>query len=170
MNTNSAFTGSFTVNPFWYQQFDLKQIRILIGGQPIVDFDIADNCRLYVTTMRAMNFQDAIPSIPIDDFKDHYVLVFDLASMQDATENCHYLELVGEPVRLELNLPILLKTLLNSLYWVKECQWLQLTSLVLLGRMCKNGQFCSATHYQSYPCAQVSGPRFVPLRLCSNSR
>ena len=35
--------------------------------------------------------------------KDHYVLVFDLTSMQDATENCHYPELVGEPLRLELN-------------------------------------------------------------------
>ena len=103
MNTNSAFTGSFTENPFWYQQFDLRQIRILRRGQPIVDFDIAVNCRLYVTTMKAMNFQDDIPSIPIDDFKDHYVLVFDLTSMQDATENCHYPELVGEPLRLELN-------------------------------------------------------------------
>ena len=50
-----------------------------------------------------MNFQDDIPSIPIDNFKDHYVLVFDLTSMQDATENCHYPELVGEPLRLELN-------------------------------------------------------------------
>ena len=103
MNTNSAFTGSFTENPFWYQQFDLRQIRILRRGQPIVDFDTADNCRLYVTTMKAMNFQDDIPSIPIDDFKDHYVLVFELTSMQDATENCHYPELVGEPLRLELN-------------------------------------------------------------------
>ena len=53
--------------------------------------------------MKAMNFQDDIPSIPIDDFKDHYVLVFDLTSMQDATENCHYPELVGEPLRLQLN-------------------------------------------------------------------
>ena len=103
MNTNSAFTGSFTENPFWYQQFDLRQIRILRGGQPIVDFDTVDNCRLYVTTMKAMNFQDDIPSIHIDDFKDHYVLVFDLTSMQDATENCHYPELVGEPLRLELS-------------------------------------------------------------------
>ena len=103
MNTNSAFTGSFTENPFWYQQFDLRKIRILRGGQPIVDFDTADNCRLYVTTMKAMNLQDDIPSIRIDDFKDHYVLVFDLTSMQYATENCHYPELVGEPLRLELN-------------------------------------------------------------------
>ena len=103
MNTNSAFTGSYTENPFWYQQFDLRQISILTGGQPIVDFDAADNCCLCVTTMKAMNFQDDIPSIPIDNFKDHYVLVFDLTSMQDATENCHYPELVGEPLRLELN-------------------------------------------------------------------
>ena len=85
MNTNSAFTGSNTENPFQYQQFDLRQIRILREGQPIVDFDAADNCRLYVTTMKAMNFQDDISSIPIDNFKDHYVLVFDLTSMQDAT-------------------------------------------------------------------------------------
>ena len=50
-----------------------------------------------------MNFRDEIPSIPNDNFKDHYVLVFDLTSMQDATENCHYPEPVGEPLRLELN-------------------------------------------------------------------
>ena len=37
MNTNFAFTGSFTENLFWYQPFDLRQIRILRGGQPIVD-------------------------------------------------------------------------------------------------------------------------------------
>ena len=75
MITNSAFTGSFTKNPVWYLQFDLRQIRKLRGGQPIVDFDAAHNCRLYVTIMKAMNFQDDIPSIPIVNFKDLYVLV-----------------------------------------------------------------------------------------------
>ena len=103
MNTNSAFTGFYTKNPFWYQQFDLRQTRILRGGQPIVDFDAADNCRRYFTTMKAMNFQDDISSIPIGNFKDHYVLVFDLSSMKEATENCHYPEVVGEPLRLKLN-------------------------------------------------------------------
>ena len=71
MNTNSAFTGSYTEIPFCYQQFHLRQIRLLRGGQPIVDFDTVDNCRLYVTTMKAMNSQDDIPSIPIDNFEDH---------------------------------------------------------------------------------------------------
>ena len=51
---------------------------ILTGGQPIIDFDTADNYRLYVTTMKVMNFQDDISSILIDEFKNHSVLVFDL--------------------------------------------------------------------------------------------
>ena len=87
MNTNSAFTGSYTENQFWYQQLDLRQIRILKGGEPIVDFDAAHNSRLYDTTMKSKNLQDGIPSIPIDIVRDHYVLVFDLTSMQDAIEN-----------------------------------------------------------------------------------
>ena len=103
MNTTSAFAGSLAKNPFCYQHFDLRQSRTLRGGQAIVDFDAADSCHLYVTTMKAMNFQHDIPSIPIDHFKDHYVLVFDLTSMHDAAEKGHYPELVGEPLRLELN-------------------------------------------------------------------
>ena len=54
--------------------------------------------------MEAMNFQVDIPCIPIDNFNDHYILVFDLISRQDATENFQYPELVGEPLRLELNI------------------------------------------------------------------
>ena len=53
--------------------------------------------------MKARNFQDDIPSIPIDDFREHYVLLFDLTSMHDATQKCHYPEFVGEPLRLEVN-------------------------------------------------------------------
>ena len=109
MNSNSAFTGSYTENLFWYQQFDLRQKRLLRGGQPIINFAAADNCGLYVTTMIAMNFQDDIPSILIDNFKYHQVRVFYLTSIQAATENCHYPELVGEPLRLELNFTFLLE-------------------------------------------------------------
>ena len=46
MNTNAPSIGSYTENPFWYQQFDLRQIGILRGGQLIVDFEFADKCRL----------------------------------------------------------------------------------------------------------------------------
>ena len=109
MNTNSAFTSSYTENPFRYQQIDLRKKSMFLVEQPIVDYDAADNCRLYVTTMKAMNFRDDIPSIPFDDFKNHYELVFDLTSMQDSTEKCHYPELVGESLRLALNFTFLLE-------------------------------------------------------------
>ena len=88
LNTISAFTGSYTENPFWYQQLDLRQIKVLRGPQLMVHFDAADNCRLYVAIVASMNFQDDIPSIPIDNFKNHYVLLTDLRPMQDATKNC----------------------------------------------------------------------------------
>ena len=93
-----VYWKSFLVSTIWSQI-----IKILREDQPILDFDDADNCRLYVTTMKAMNFQDDITSARISNFNDHYVIEFDLTSMQDATENCHYPELVGEPLRLELN-------------------------------------------------------------------
>ena len=54
MNTNSAFTGSYTENPFGYQQFDRRQIRIFRGGQPIVDFDAADNSLLPLTMFQPL--------------------------------------------------------------------------------------------------------------------
>ena len=77
--------------------------------QPLVDFDATDTCHLHGTTKTAMSFRGDFPAIPIDDFKDYYVLVFDLTSMEDATEKCHYTELVGEPLRLELNFTFLLE-------------------------------------------------------------
>ena len=59
--------------------------------------------------MKAMNFHYDIPSMPTDNFKDHLVLVFDLTSMQVATENSHYAELIGEPLRLEPNFTFFLE-------------------------------------------------------------
>ena len=103
MNANSAFTGLSTEKPFWWKQFDLRQIGILRDGQPYVDLDDADNFRLNVTTVRARNFHEVIPSIPIEFFKNHFVLVFDWTSMQDAAGNWHYPEILGEPLRPKLN-------------------------------------------------------------------
>ena len=62
-----------------------------------MEIDVAGICCLYVTTMKAMNFQDDIPTFQIDNAKEHSVPMFDLTSMQDTGDDCHYPELVGEP-------------------------------------------------------------------------
>ena len=64
-----------------------------------------------------MSFLENIPSIPIDNFKDHYVLVFHLTPMQDATETFQHPELFVEPLSLELRFifPLIHVTELNVL-------------------------------------------------------
>ena len=90
MNSNSASNGSFAENPFGFRQVDLRDFRRLRGGQASVHHDTTDNCRFYVTTMKVTNFKDDILPIPIDSFNYHYIAVFDVTSMQDATEHSQY--------------------------------------------------------------------------------
>ena len=75
VNANSAFTGWYTENLFKYQQINIRLVKILRGGHPIVDFHDADECRFFAETMKAMNFQDDKPSKTFDKFKDYYVLL-----------------------------------------------------------------------------------------------
>ena len=73
---NSAFTGSQKRKSLWGQRLDLRQISKLWGGLSVMDFDAADNFRLCFKTMNAMNVQEEIPLLQIDNFVDHCVLVF----------------------------------------------------------------------------------------------
>ena len=86
LNTNSAVAGSFPENPCSYQQFHLRELRIIRGGRAIVSIDTTSPCRPYVTTMKAMQFKEDFPALPTEDFQNHYILVFDLTSLQDAAE------------------------------------------------------------------------------------
>ena len=54
-----------------------------------------------------MQFNEDFPARSMDDFPNHYILVFDLTSLQDAAEQLHYPELNGESLRLEMfsNIP-----------------------------------------------------------------
>ena len=51
--------------------------------------------------MKAMQFNEDLPTLPMEDFQNHHILVFDLTSLQDAAEQLHYRELSGESLRLE---------------------------------------------------------------------
>ena len=85
MNTNSAFTGQFQVH---YQNFDLRELRNVYGGRAIVSLDTTNYCRAYVKTMKAMKFNEQFPALPNHQFQNHYTLVFDLTSLQDAGIRC----------------------------------------------------------------------------------
>ena len=80
----------------------MRELEIIRGGRAVASIDTTNNCRAYVTTMKAMNFNEEISALPNDFFTDHYVLAFDFTSLQDACENVHYPELSGESLRLEM--------------------------------------------------------------------
>ena len=57
MKTTTAFTGFYTENPLCYQHSGIRQLKILRGSQPTLDFAAADNCRYYVSTKKAITFK-----------------------------------------------------------------------------------------------------------------
>ena len=102
MNTNAAFTGSRRSNPFHYQKFNLRELKIVRGNQVIVHLDTASNILPYYTTMRALKFDEDGPGIPLSQYENHYVLVFDLTSTQEAHIQMYYPDVVAASLRLEL--------------------------------------------------------------------
>ena len=72
-----------------------------------------------------MQFYEDFPAFPIEDFQNHYILVFDLTSLQDAAEQLHYPELIGESLRLEIFFQFPLE---------------QVTEVIVLGERLSNNQ------------------------------
>ena len=75
----------------------MREPRIVRGSRAI-----ANDCRAYVEKTKAMNFNEEIAALPHHLFRNHCILVFDLTSLQNAGENIHYPELIGESIRLEM--------------------------------------------------------------------
>ena len=72
MNTNSAVAGSFQENRFNYQQFHLRELRNIRGGRAVVSLDTTSPCRRpYLTTMKAIQFNEGFPALPMEDFQNH---------------------------------------------------------------------------------------------------
>ena len=102
MNTNTAFTGSLKTNPFHYQKFNLRSIWIVRGSHVVVDMDTTDNVQSYITTMRALKFDEDGPGIPLEEYPEHFVQVFDLNYTQEKNVHVYHPDVVAASLRLEL--------------------------------------------------------------------
>ena len=102
LNINTAFTGSLKTNPFHYQKFNLRSNRIVWGSHVVVDLDTTDKVQSYITTMRALMFDEDGAGIPLEDYPEHFVQVFDLTSTQEANAQIYYPDVVAASMRMEL--------------------------------------------------------------------
>ena len=61
-----------------------------------------------------MQFNEDFLAFPMEAFQNHFILVFDLTSIQDAAEQLHYPELSWESLRIEM---------FFHFPWSKERKW-----------------------------------------------
>jgi hypothetical protein len=101
MNTNADFTGALTTNPFHYQKFGLREVKIIRNGIPLVSLNTQNDVYAYRTTLKSLNFTHDGPNIFLEDYPNHYILVFDLTSTAESTMDVIYPEL-GGAIRIEL--------------------------------------------------------------------
>lgn len=103
MNTNTAFAGSSATNPFHYTKFDLQSITLYRNGIPISGTPLStiDTKRAYFSSLGALSFADHGHGIPLDQYKDHFVIVFDLTSTLEASQEYIHPELTNTSLSVE---------------------------------------------------------------------
>ena len=101
MNTNMAFTGSRKTNAFLCQKFNLRSSRMVRGSHVVIDMDTTDIVQSHITTMRALQFDEDGPGIPLEEYPERFVQVLDLTSTQEASVQIFYPDVVAASLRLE---------------------------------------------------------------------
>ena len=77
-------------------------------------------------------------SISIDNFNEHYIIVFDFTSMQDITKSCHYPEKFDEPLSLELNFNFDLELVTELILLRKGTSFVAVENFGVLGKYTEN--------------------------------
>ena len=119
--------------------------------------------------MEALNLQADIPPTLNESFKDQCLLLSDLTSMQDATENLIFPDLIGEPRRLQLNSICLLKLTTELIILSERLPWVAIEQCGVFGNVFYSWWRWSPSNTQWYPSVQVSVQRISPINIYSNS-
>ena len=104
MSSSESFNGTNNVNPFHFQKFDLREIIIYRNGFPVAGTPIntEDDKRIYFNSMGALAYVENGHGIPLAEFPNHYIMVFDLTSTQEATHDFIHPELTNSSITVEL--------------------------------------------------------------------
>lgn len=104
MCLNNAFVGSNRSNPYHYQKYDLQQITVYRNGMPVAGTPLhtVDNKRMYFNSLSALAYFNGSHGIPLNEFENHYVMVFDLTSTQQASHEFIHPELTNSSISLQL--------------------------------------------------------------------
>ena len=80
-----------------------------------------DSKQLYYNSMKALAYVKNVPGKPLSDFADNFILVFDLTSIQEATEIFVHPELTNSSSSVELKISTALKKKYRKkFFWEKS--------------------------------------------------
>ena len=104
LSVGTAFIGTNNANPFHYQKLGLREITIYQNGfaTAATPMSTTENKRLYYNLMSALAYVEDGHGIPLSEFANHYIMVFDLASTQEATHDFIHPELTNSSLFVEL--------------------------------------------------------------------
>ena len=85
--------------------------------------------------MKAVQFNEDFPALPMEGFQNHFILVFDLTSLQGAAEQLHYPELSGESLRLKIFFQVPLEQVTETIVLRKRLSNVQIDNF---GKVAKN--------------------------------
>ena len=103
LHVGTAFIGTNSANPFHYQKFGLREITIYRNGFATAGTPMSttDKKRLYYNSMSALAYVENGHGIPLREFANHYIMVFDLTSTQEATHDFFSPELTNSSFSVE---------------------------------------------------------------------
>ena len=98
----ALFSGQWNINLLPFLKHSLNFIVFVRNGTTIVDYDTTHNQKVYFKTIQSLHFEQNGPPITLKNYPNRYYLVFDLTSTQQFNRELYLLEIVGPPLRLEL--------------------------------------------------------------------
>ena len=124
MSTNGGFLGAKRTNPFHYQKFGLNSITVYRNGYPIAGtpLETDNDKKIYLNSLEALAFEQHGHGIPFADYSNHYLMVFDLTSTQQASHDYLHPELTNASISISLRFSTALTDNTEIFFWVNELQ------------------------------------------------
>ena len=102
--TNEDFLGAKRVNHFHFQKFNLNSITVYRNGYPVAGTPLQTESdkKLYLNSLEALAFGQHGHGVPHNDYANHYFLVYDLTSTQQASHDYLYPVLTNGSISISL--------------------------------------------------------------------
>ena len=126
MCPNNQLTGRWRDTPLAFHKHNLKKVRVLRNGVPVVEYSRNSNTQLYFKTIENLHFDQDGPLIKLENYENHYYLVSTLPPHNSAIKKFTTQKLWEHQYGSSSNFRPTLARLWNCLCWENDLRQLKL--------------------------------------------